>query len=174
MLRTRLLLLLLIVTTIGCDRVTKHVATTTLAGAPTRSFMSDAVRLMYAENAGGFLGVGADLPLPARTIVFTIGTSLLLVAGIAAAVRLNLTGWPLLGLGLASAGAASNLLDRIVRGTVIDFLNLGIGPLRTGIFNIADVAVVVGLGVLVITYRELHRGDTPDASTRVPASLDPE
>jgi signal peptidase II len=162
MLGTRLILLALIVTTIGCDRVTKHVASTTLAGAPTRSFMSDAVRLMYAENAGGFLGVGADLPLAARTLVFTIGTTLLLIGAIAAAVRLNLTGWPLLGLGLAGAGAASNLLDRIVRGTVVDFLNLGIGSLRTGIFNVADVAVVVGLGVLVITYRERHRGETRD------------
>ena len=55
-----LLLLVAALLTIGCDRVTKHVATTMLAGEPDRSFWADTVRLGYAENAGGFLSLGAD------------------------------------------------------------------------------------------------------------------
>jgi lipoprotein signal peptidase len=52
----RLVLLLAIGATIGCDRVTKHVAATTLSGTPSRSFLADTVRLEYVENTGAFLG----------------------------------------------------------------------------------------------------------------------
>ena len=54
----RLVLLIAIGATIGCDRVTKYVAATTLAEAPARSFLADTFRLEYAENAGAFLGLG--------------------------------------------------------------------------------------------------------------------
>jgi lipoprotein signal peptidase len=46
------------------------------------------------------------------------------------------------------AGALSNLIDRIAVGSVIDFLNVGVGLLRTGIFNLADVAIMAGAGCL--------------------------
>jgi signal peptidase II len=42
----------------------------------------------------------------------------------------------------------SNLIDRIAVGSVIDFLNVGVGSLRTGIFNLADVAIMAGAGCL--------------------------
>jgi signal peptidase II len=46
-------------------------------------------------------------------------------------------------------GGASNLIDRVVRdGRVVDFLQIGIGDLRTGIFNVADAAIVLGLACL--------------------------
>jgi signal peptidase II len=46
----------------------------------------------------------------------------------------------------------AGLIDRILHnGTVVDFLNVGIGPLRTGIFNIADIAIMGGAVLLLIT-----------------------
>ena len=50
----RLVLAVAIALTISCDRATKHLAATTLAGASGRSFLADTVRLEYVENAGGF------------------------------------------------------------------------------------------------------------------------
>jgi signal peptidase II len=147
----RLALLVLMVTTIGCDRVTKHVAEATLAGEPHRSFFADTIRLQYAENTGGFLSVGAELPAIARTGLFTIGTGLMLVGLAVAAYRLRWTGLPLLGLSLFFAGGASNWADRVARGSVVDFINVGVGPLRTGIFNVADVAILAGVAILVVT-----------------------
>ena len=76
----RLALILVLGTTIGCDRATKHVAATALAGAPMQSFLAGTVQLQYAENAGGFLSVGANLPPVARTALFTIGTGLMLIS----------------------------------------------------------------------------------------------
>jgi signal peptidase II len=146
----RLLLLIAIGATIGCDRVTKHVAATTLSEAPSRSFLADTFRLEYAENTGAFLGLGADWPIAARTVVFGVGNGLLLVGLAVFAMRAR---WPrraLLGVALLVAGGASNLVDRIVYGMVIDFMNVGIGSLRTGIFNVADMAIMLGAGILLL------------------------
>jgi signal peptidase II len=159
----RLVLLIAIGATIGCDRVTKHVAATTLSGTPSRSFLADTFRLEYQENEGAFLGLGADWPRPVRTAIFGLGNGLLLLALAILAVRRR---WPraaLLGVALFLAGGASNLLDRITYGSVIDFMNVGIGPLRTGIFNVADMAIMFGAGILVLEgYRFNRRAELKD------------
>lgn len=138
------------VATIGCDRVTKHVAVTALADAPVRSFLGDTLRLEYAENPGAFLGFGDHWPRAARIAVFGIGNGLLLVALGVAARRARWSRRALLGVTLFIAGGASNLLDRIAYDVVIDFMNVGIGPVRTGIFNVADMAIMLGAGMAVI------------------------
>ncbi len=146
----RLVLLIAIGATIGCDRLTKHVAVTTLSGAPGRSFFADTFRLEYAENTGAFLGLGGDWPRPVRTAVFGIGSGLLLVALAVVARRERWRGLAPLGVALFVAGGASNLFDRITYVMVIDFMNVGIGPVRTGIFNVADMAIMLGAGILIL------------------------
>jgi signal peptidase II len=160
----RLVLLIAIGATIGCDRVTKHVAATTLAEGPSRSFLADTFRLEYVENTGAFLGLGADWPLAVRTAVFGIGNGLLLVALAVFAMRRR---WPrraLLGVALFVAGGASNLLDRITYGMVIDFMNVGVGSLRTGIFNVADMAIMLGASMLVLEGFRSDRHASPKDS----------
>jgi signal peptidase II len=145
----RFAVFVVIAATIGCDRVTKHVAVSALADAPVRSFLGDTLRLEYAENTGAFLGLGRDWPRQVRTAVFGIANGLLLVALALVARRAR---WPkpaLFGVALFVAGGASNLLDRIAYGTVIDFMNVGIGAVRSGIFNVADMAIMLGAGILV-------------------------
>lgn len=150
----RLAFLVLICATVGCDRVTKHFAASTLAGLPGQSFLADTVRLQYVENAGAFLGLGADWPPAVRTGLFTVGTGLILFAVVVAAIRLHWSRLALVGLGLVLAGGASNLVDRIAHGSVIDFMNVGLGPVRTGIFNVADMAILLGVGIVVfLNYR---------------------
>jgi len=145
----RVVLVLTILATIGCDRVTKHVATQTLAGTAGRSYLADTVRFSYAQNTGGFLGLGSDLPPAARTAVFTGATGIALLGLIAFGARLNRGGWPAFGLTLFFAGSLSNWLDRLIRGSVVDFMIVGVGPLRTGIFNVADVAILLGVAIFV-------------------------
>lgn len=150
------ILLALVLGTVGCDRVTKHIAATSLEGAPRQSFFADVVRLEYAENPGGFLSLGADLPPAIRSIIFQLGAGLMLVGLLLIAIRLRWRGWPPIGLSLAFAGGVSNWIDRVMHGSVIDFLNIGFGPLRTGIFNLADVAVMLGVSILLVNYHQLN------------------
>ena len=72
----RFVLFMAIAATIGCDRVTKHVAATTLSHTQSRSFLADTFRLEYAENTGAFLGLGAEWPRPVRTTVFGVANGL--------------------------------------------------------------------------------------------------
>jgi len=137
--------------TFGCDRMTKHYAAVSLAGRAEESFLDGTVRLEYAENPGAFLSLGESLPSPLRTAVFTVGTGLVLLATVVVAFRSRWSGPPLAGLALVCAGGASNLLDRVARGRVIDFMNVGLGPVRTGIFNVADVAILAGVVLIVFT-----------------------
>jgi len=145
----RLLLVGIILATIACDRVTKQIAADTLANAPTRSYLSDTFRLDYAENTGAFLGIGAHWPPAVRTALFGIGNGVLLLVLTVLTIRLHWQRAASLGLAFFVAGGLSNLLDRIAYGKVIDFMNVGIGPVRTGIFNVADVAITIG-AVLVV------------------------
>lgn len=154
----RLLLYVAVVTTIGCDRVTKHAAITMLADEPRRSFLADTVRLEYAENLGGFLSLGADWPATLRTAVLTVGTGLMLLIVIASARRFRSDRWLLTGIAFIVAGGVSNWIDRVTRGSVPDFLNLGIGPVRTGIFNVADVAITLGVAIFVMVEFRKIRG----------------
>jgi signal peptidase II len=148
----RLLLIVLVVaSTIGCDRVSKHVATALLADKPTQSFLADSVRLEYTTNTGGFLSLGADLSPLARALFFTVATGVVIVVLSIGLVRSRWSFWRSLGVALFLAGGISNWIDRALSGRVVDFLNVGIGWLRTGIFNIADVAIMLGIAIFIVS-----------------------
>lgn len=146
-----LLLLIAAMSIVGCDHVTKHVATETLAGKPARSYLFDTLRLSYAENAGSLLSLGANLPSPVRFAVFVVLAGSMLVFLVVYGIRCRWTGARLYGLALVAGGGASNLADRIVNGRVVDFLNVGVGSLRSGVFNVADMALTAGLVVLAVS-----------------------
>ena len=147
--RRGVLLCLLLAGTAGCDRVTKHLAVTTLAGAPDQSFLADTIRLQYHENPGAFLALGASWSPASRALVFQFGNALFLAGAGFLAARYRWTRVASTGLVLFLAGGMSNLADRMAIGSVIDFLNVGIGPVRTGIFNVADVAIMTGIAMVL-------------------------
>jgi signal peptidase II len=122
----------------------------TLAGRPDRSYLADTVRVGYVENPGGFLSFGASLPAAGRTTLFTLATGIALLTLVILAIRRPWDGLSMWGWTLFLAGGASNWIDRILRGSVVDFMNVGIGVVRTGIFNVADVAIMLGVGIFVV------------------------
>jgi signal peptidase II len=152
--------------TIGADRLTKSLATAMLAGTPGHSWLGGAVQLEYARNPGAFLGLGGSWPGGVRLAVFTTFTVLGLV--VIAALARRVGALPArVGLGLIAGGALSNLADRLFSGSVVDFLYLELGPLQTGVFNVADVAIFTG-GALVVAFARTARPHPPNAH-RCPA-----
>jgi signal peptidase II len=139
----------------GCDQATKHVAREVLAGSPTVSFAADTVRFELALNPGGFLSFGAGLPEAVRSVFFLAVVPLGLLLVCVLLFRAGpLSGAALVGLGLVAGGGLANWIDRLVHGgAVTDFVSLGLGVLRTGIFNVADVSVMVGAIVLLLASR---------------------
>jgi len=136
---------------VGCDQVTKTVAGLVLTGGRGWSFLGDTVRLQLAHNPGAFLSLGASLPEGWRQAIFLVGVggSLLAVLGYVLFAR-SLSPSATAGLSLVLAGGAGNFVDRLrYGGIVVDFMNVGIGPLRTGIFNVADMAILAGALVVM-------------------------
>lgn len=162
----RTVLALIAAMTIGCDQGTKYIAAAVLADRPAQSFWGDIFRLVYAENTGAFLGLGANLPMAVRTALFTVGTGIILALFAILLLRLKWSFWKMTGLTLFIAGGASNWIDRVVRGSVVDFMNIGVGWMRTGIFNVADVAIMAGVACLLLPdfFKTVSSGQDADGT----------
>ena len=157
-----LLVALALVALVGCDQATKVLARDALAASPPVSLLGGAVRFQYAENPGAFLSLGAGLSPQWRFLLGVVFSGVALaVLAVFAARSGRLSTVQRLGLSLVVAGGLGNLVDRIVNdGRVVDFVSVGIGPLRTGIFNVADMAITTG--ILVAMVAGLKRSATPE------------
>jgi len=145
------LVVVTLVACVGCDQKTKSLASQALRGRDSKSFLSGVIRLDYTENPGAFLSWGASLPDRWRTALFTIGCSVGIASVLSYTLLVAKSGWlQILGLSLMSGGGIGNLLDRWAYGYARDFLNVGLGPVRTGIFNVADVALMAGCLLLLM------------------------
>jgi len=151
--RTALIVALLI-SCVGCDQTTKTLARAQLQDHAAVSFLGDTFRLQYAENPGAFLSLGASLPHQWGAVLFTLGGIVLIaVALLYALLAAKLTRLQIVALALICGGGIGNLVDRVrYEGHVTDFLNVGLGSIRTGIFNVADVALMVGVALFVLGY----------------------
>jgi signal peptidase II len=150
--RKRIILILLtILSCVGCDQITKTIAQTHLPRTRSFSFADDTLRLDYAENKGAVLSFEHFLPEKWRGKTFTILVALFLGVVILCLLFISaLRPFAVFGLSLAWGGIGSNLFDRITFGYVVDFLNVGWGSFRSGIFNVADIAITLGLWLFVL------------------------
>jgi signal peptidase II len=146
------ILLTTMVACVGCDQVTKSAARAELNSGQAVSLLHDIVRLQHVENPGAFLSMGDSLPKMVRTVLFTFGGVVLVGGAMVWAARARrMSALQAVGVALICSGGLGNLIDRVTQdGYVTDFLNLGIGPLRTGIFNVADFALLIGAAILVV------------------------
>ncbi|MFI5368877.1 MAG: signal peptidase II [Spirochaetia bacterium] len=146
-----LLMLFIVLTSVGCDQATKQLARTGLMDRGAISIMDGVVVLRYVENEGGFLSLGSRLPRPARTVTFVAFPLFILFWIIFSLARNKETGWRfILGFSFIAGGGFGNLIDRLFRdGRVSDFIIMGIGPVRTGVFNLADLSVLIGCLLLL-------------------------
>ncbi len=132
---------------IGCDRLTKNIAKTHLPPHEVISYLHDTVRLQYAENTGAFLSFGSNIHPKVRFFIFTILVGIFLVGLLVFQLASSqMTRLQMLAMSFILGGGFGNLIDRIAHnGYVFDFLNVGIGPLRTGVFNFADMSITFGV-----------------------------
>jgi len=160
------LISLIILSCIVIDQVSKFVAKQYLQSGEYYSYLGDTFRLQYAENSGAFLGLGATFPTPWRHLIFTVLVGVFLLALLVYLLRgSGLTWFTAICLSLVCAGGLSNLIDRIVYdGHVVDFLNVGIGPLRTGIFNVADMAIT--FGALLMLGESMRSAKSPEMTDK--------
>jgi signal peptidase II len=151
---------------VGCDQTTKSLAQAMLSETEAWSFLGDSFRLQLAYNRGAFLGLGASLPAGWREGLFSVGVSGVLLALLAIALfSRSVSRSDIVAFALLFAGGVGNLIDRVYAGYVVDFMNIGIGALRTGIFNVADIAVTAGVLLLIADMLLSKKSDQKTKST---------
>jgi signal peptidase II len=151
--RARRLLFLLAVIAVSfvCDQATKKVAEAELPPGRRISLLSGSIRLEQVRNSGAFLSMGARLSPVVRRGLFTWGVAALVLAALVYAFHPRTANVPALGAALVAGGGLGNLWDRVMNGGLVtDFMNLGLGQLRTGIFNVADMVIMAGVLVLAL------------------------
>jgi signal peptidase II len=142
---------LLVVALVGCDHATKGAARSELRGQPPTVLLRGALDLRYVENRdmafSTLRSLSDDVKRPLAIGFAALGIPLLAVWWF----RRRAAPWPeRLALALMLAGAAGNLLDRVFRGYVIDFIHVRYWP----VFNVADVCITAG--VILFLWKGLH------------------
>ena len=152
-----------VIACVGIDQLTKLIAKRTLVEGELITLLGDCIRLQLAKNYGTFLSLGASLPENIRNAATTIGVGIILAALLGYALFSKaVNAVAVFAMALLLGGGLSNLFDRIAYGGyVLDFLNVGIGPLRTGIFNVADMFIMAGVFVMLFSEQIQRRISKP-------------
>jgi len=144
-------IIIILFSCVGCDQVSKVAAHKYLAYSPPVSYLYGIFRLQYTENKGAFLSLGSAFPEEFRFWLLIVFTGVVLSGMVVFIVfKRALNPFFAISISLIVGGGVGNLIDRMTNdGAVIDFMNIGMGRLRTGIFNVADVAIMIGIGMLI-------------------------
>jgi signal peptidase II len=146
-----LLILLLIMLNIGCDQLSKKIVRQELSYSDSFHVLTDRITLMKVENTGAFLSTGTALPLPIKFVLLTLLPILILgyaMYWIIVTRRLHLL--VVIGSCFLIGGGIGNLIDRLLYGSVTDFMHIDFGIFQTGVFNLADVSISLGVILILI------------------------
>ncbi len=140
-------LLIVVAVVLPLDQATKYWIATNVSPVDPIRVVPGFFSLTHARNPGAALGLLQDVH-----VMFFIGLTVLALGLIASFYRKIDPGDRLsaTSLGLVLAGALGNLIDRVTRGEVVDFLQFDLGLFIFPDFNVADSAIVIGVGLLLL------------------------
>ncbi|ALJ05232.1 lipoprotein signal peptidase [Pseudalgibacter alginicilyticus] len=140
-----------VILTIALDQISKFWVRINVAAGSQSEIIGQFFTLHNVENEGAFLGMGSELNETLRVILLLI----LPIVVLGFVLRYifkdkTLDNWSIFAFSSIIGGGLGNVYDRIIYGSVTDFWHIDLGgPLRTGIFNMADLSVTTGMIILV-------------------------
>ena len=149
---------MVLLSNIGCDQISKSVARENIDYGESISVISSYLTLTKVENSGAFLSLGNNLPNFLKIPLLTIIPTFILIGMMAFVLRkrkmdLNYA----LPIAFIVGGGIGNLFDRILYGSVTDFLHMNFHIFQTGIFNMADVSIMIGTFWILLTQLNLKK-----------------
>jgi len=140
---------------IGCDQISKDVVRKNVTPNDYIQVVQDKLILTNIENTGAMLGFGQNLPPILKIILLqALPVLVLLILLFRILEKSNLDNWLIVAFAFVIGGGIGNLIDRIAYGSVTDFFQIKLGFFKTGIFNMADVSVT--MGVLLILFLSMR------------------
>lgn len=135
------------------DQGTKALVERSIPQHTVIPILPDCLNLTHARNTGVAFGLFSDSPAAWKTALLVIVSLALLGIVVGVVWRTPHLHWESgVGLALILGGALSNILDRIRWGRVVDFVDVYFRSYHWPAFNLADTAIVVGAGFLVLHY----------------------
>jgi signal peptidase II len=148
-----LIVFLIVISNICCDRISKNLAREKLEYNTQINIISNYVILTKIENTGAFLGLGNSISRPAFIFLMILLPLTVIGYAIVYLVRKDtLSVFLLIGISLLIGGGLGNIYDRILYGSVTDFLYFDFVLFHTGIVNLADIFVTTGFFVILYGY----------------------
>lgn len=145
-----ILILSLVLVNISCDQISKNIVRNTIQKDQRIHVIKDNLVLTKVENTGAAYSLGSDLSPVLKTIFLQVLPILVLLFLLRQLlIKTNYSRETIIGFTFIIGGGIGNLFDRIMYGSVTDFLILDLGILRTEIFNMADVSIMFG-SILVL------------------------
>jgi len=150
--KRNILITIIVLLGIAFDQISKVWVRNNFESYIETSIVGDIFTLIKVENTGAFLGMGSELPETLRVLLLIVVPVIVLV-GITVYTYLekSLDKTSIIGFSLIIGGGVGNIFDRIVYGSVTDFLYLNFEFFKTGIFNIADLSVTTGMILILIS-----------------------
>jgi signal peptidase II len=148
-----LLITTIVFLSIALDQISKIWVRNNFESYIENSIVGDVFTLIKVENTGAFLGMGSELSEIPRVLLLIVLPIIVLVSiTIYTYIDKSLDKISIIGFSLIIGGGIANIFDRIVYGSVTDFLYLDFGGIfKTGIFNIADLSVTTGMILILIS-----------------------
>lgn len=144
-------LILILTLNFGCDQISKKIVRNEISDYEHISIIKDHFTLLKVENTGAFLSLGDQMPYFFRLIILTGLPLLFLCYGLYYLfAKKNLPVMMQIALCFLIGGGIGNLYDRIIYGSVTDFMHMDFYIFQTGVFNFADISIMIGIGILLI------------------------
>lgn len=146
-----LVIVFILVLNFSCDQISKTIVRKSVADYEIIPLIDGFLSLTKVENTGAFLSTGSSLPYFIRLILLTLMPVAFLSYGLTLIIRKkNMPQILIIGWCFVIGGGTGNLFDRIVHGSVTDFLHLDLRLFQTGIFNMADVSIMMGMFIIIL------------------------
>ena len=151
--KRNLLITTIVFLSIAIDQISKVWVRNNFESYVENSIIGDVFTLIKVENTGAFLGMGSELSeIPRVLLLILLPIIVLISITIYTYIDKSLDKISIIGFSLIIGGGIGNIFDRIVYGSVTDFLYLDFGGVfKTGIFNIADLSVTTGMILILIS-----------------------
>ena len=147
---TRIAILLIVICNVGCDQISKTIVRNEIGYYENIKVYINNITLTKVENTGAFLSVGSVLPEFLKFVLLILLPSIVLLTGLYFILtKARLSKLTMVGAAFVIGGGIGNLYDRIMFGSVTDFLHIDFVIFQTGIFNFADVSIMIGMAMII-------------------------
>ena len=148
---SRILMAVITAAVFGADRATKALVDKRIPDRAVVPVIRGFFNLTNSKNSGAVFGLFSESAVWWKTPLLIVISAALLAVVVVVVVRTHNLRWETsLGLSLVLGGALSNLYDRLRSGLVEDFLDFYVRSYHWPTFNLADSAIVVGTGLIVV------------------------